>query len=147
MTNHKQHLGSGVPGSLPKINHLIFELDLGPMPISSYTESINDSGLFKDYTGNEVHMQDYSAELLRRCTCLSSVPRRVAVQKGGATGKSAKPTFFFFGALWVEINTICFSQKVSNGEGTSKRVQADEVSSSVPPAGGRSTADVNAAEV
>jgi len=43
MMNHKHHLGNGIPGSLPKINHLLFELDLGPILITSYTESINKS--------------------------------------------------------------------------------------------------------
>ena len=64
--NHKQHLGSGIPGSLQEINHLVFVLDLGLILSTSYTESINNnSSLFKDYTGNDVHMQDYDVELLK----------------------------------------------------------------------------------
>lgn len=109
MMNHKQHLGSGIPGSLQEINHLVFVLDLGPILSTSYTESINSSSLFKDYTGNDVHMQDYDVELLRRCTCLSSVFRNAAVLKGEAIGKSAKPKFYLelcglnqYCVLWPE---------------------------------------------
>lgn len=142
MTNCKQHLGSGILGSLPKINHLLFELDLEPILTTSYTESVNSPSLFEDYTGNEV--QDYNVELLlRRCTCLSSVSCCSA--KGTKNWKISR-TQILFRDLWVEINTACFSQKVRDEEGMSKRVQADEVSSVLPTAG-RSSAVVNAAEV
>lgn len=145
MMNHKQHQGGGIPGSLTKISHLLFELDLGLILVTSYTESINNSRLFKDYTGNEVHMQDYNVELLlRRYTCLSSVSRKSAVLKGGTIGKSAKPKFYL---ELCGLKSVLFCQKVRGGEGISKRVQADEVSSGVSPTVGRNSADVNTAEV
>lgn len=34
LMNHEQYLRSGVPCSLPNINRLPFELDLGPVPVT-----------------------------------------------------------------------------------------------------------------